>query len=203
MKHNNALSTGHFRKTSLKYKTWFAQPIQKKIRRERRQEKAQKIAPANVKVLRPVVRCNSRRYNINQRLGRGFSIVEVMQAGLTVKEARQMGISVDPKRYTRSEESLNLNVERIKEYLSKTTVYESKKEALENGAVQYKSTILPISKKKPVIESIPASQVVNQAAACDEMYKLREETIRKKSLKERRGLLKPLNPKLRSAAIKN
>ncbi|KAH9387254.1 large subunit ribosomal protein L13e [Nematocida major] len=198
MKHNNSLSTGHFKKTSLKYKTWFGQAIQKRIRREKRQEAAKKIAPTNVELLRPVVRCNSRRYNINQRLGRGFSIVEVTQAGLTVKEARELGIAVDIKRYTKSVESLTLNVERIKEYLSKITVYESKSEALEAGAVQHKAAILPVIKKKPTIDSIPASEVKNEATACTEMYRLREETIRKKSLKERRGTLRPLDPRLRS-----
>ncbi|EIJ89583.1 large subunit ribosomal protein L13e [Nematocida parisii] len=202
MKHNNALSTGHYKKTSLRFKTWFHQPIQKKLRSQIRKEKAQKIAPMNVELLRPIVRANSRRYNIKQRLGRGFSIVEVMQAGLDVKKARQLGISVDMKRYTRSVESLNLNVERIKEYLSKITVYETKKEAIEAGAVQHKTTIMPIEKKKIVIESMPLSEVKPEVSACDEMFKLREETIRMKSWKEKHGLLKPLNPKHRQEASK-
>lgn len=198
MKHNNALTTGHFRKSSLKYKTWFHQPIQKRIRKEKRQEKARKIAPMNVKLLRPVVRCNSRRYNIKERLGRGFSFAEINQAGLEAKEARELGISVDPKRYTRSEESLELNVSRIKEYLSKITVFETKKEAISSGLVQHKTTIMPIEKKKPTIQSIPLSEVENKSA-CDEMFRLREERIRKRSLKQRLGLLKPLNPKHREA----
>ncbi|KAI5192746.1 large subunit ribosomal protein L13e [Nematocida minor] len=203
MKHNNALTTGHFKKTSLRYKTWFDQPIQKRLRKEKRQQKAKQIAPTNVELLRPAVRCNSRRYNIKERLGRGFSFAEIVQAGLTAKEARQLGISVDPRRYTRSEESLDLNVSRIKNYLSKITVYESKREAIESGAVQHKTAIMPIEKKKPVIGSMPASEVQNQATACDEMFRLREERIRKRSLKERLGLLKPLNPKHREQGVES
>lgn len=190
MKHNNALSTGHFRKTSLRYKTWFGQAIRRKIRKEKREEKAKLIQPMNVKLLRPIVRCNTRRYNMKERLGRGFSFAEITAAGLTDIKARELGIAVDPRRYNYSEEGVERNVERIKEYLSKTKVYNSVKEAKEAGSVQYKGTILPLQKKAPVIESIPLSEVDSTPRACNQINTLRNECIRKRAKKERMGILK-------------
>ncbi|KAI5184271.1 large subunit ribosomal protein L13e [Nematocida homosporus] len=190
MKHNHALSTGHFRKTSLRYKTWFKQPIQKRIRRERRLEKAKKIAPMNVEQLRPVVRCNSRRYNIKERLGRGFSFAEVSAAGLTATQARELGIAVDGRRYSYSEEGVARNVARIKEYLSKTTVFASMKEARESGMEQHRGVIMPAVRAKPVIEFVPRSEVVAEATACATMNALRNECISRRASKEKSGLLR-------------
>jgi len=49
------------------------------------------------------------------REGRGFSIGELKQAGLTVSEARKLGLRVDKRRKSVHEE----NVKSLKEYLSK------------------------------------------------------------------------------------
>ncbi|OAG29506.1 large subunit ribosomal protein L13e [Nematocida displodere] len=189
MKHNNALSTGHFKKSSLKYKLWFDQPIQKKIRRERRQEKAKKISPRNVEMLKPAVRCLSNRYNTKMRLGRGFSFAEVLGAGLTANKARRLGIAVDPRRHNYSEEGVQRNIERIKEYLAKTTVYKNVAEAKTAEAVQHKSVILPLSKARPQIEGVPRSEVKSEVGTAEKMVSLRNECIKKRSLKARSGLL--------------
>lgn len=188
MKHNNALTTQHFKKTSLRYKTWFHQPVQKRLRKERRQEKAKQIFPMNFQTLKPVVRCPSRRYNMKERLGRGFSLAEITKAGLTIQKARELGIAVDIRRYTYSEEGLERNVSRIKEYLSKIKVYGSKAEAEADNAVQFKGQIMPALPKKPLIIAVPKDQVVSEESACNRMYALRNECLKKQVRKARLGI---------------
>lgn len=51
---------------------------------------------------------------------------EVKAAGIGAKEARSIGIPVDHRRRNKSEESLALNVERIKAYKSKIIVIPSR-----------------------------------------------------------------------------
>ena len=58
-------------------KTWFDQPAQKKIRRDRRIAKATKVAPRPTHSLKPVVRCPTNKYNTKLRAGRGFTLEEV------------------------------------------------------------------------------------------------------------------------------
>ncbi|KAI5172772.1 large subunit ribosomal protein L13e [Nematocida sp. LUAm3] len=190
MKHNNAISTGRKRKGALKHKTWFSQPIQRKLRKEVRREKAKVISPMNTEVLRPVVMCNSRRYNMKERLGRGFSFAEIKVAGLTADDARKMGIAVDPRRHSYSEEGLQRNVSRIQEYLSKCTVYKTKGEGKAAGAVQHRGIILPPKKTLPTIEAIPISQVNSQITVCNQINKLRNECIYNRTYKDRVGLLR-------------
>ncbi|KAI5192847.1 large subunit ribosomal protein L13e [Nematocida sp. AWRm77] len=190
MKHNNALTTGHFKKTALMYKLWFKQPIQKRIRKERRQEKARRIAPCNVETLKPVVMCLSRRYNMKERLGRGFSLGEIKCAGITPDFARKHGIAVDTRRYNNSEEGVERNVQRIKEYLANIQIFESRPEAKSAGVTQHKGVIMPVEKKKPVIESMSISEVKAELGACEQMNRLRDECIKKRTLKERRGTLR-------------
>jgi large subunit ribosomal protein L13e len=55
-------------------KTWFNQPARKIRRRQKRLEKAARLAPKPVSgPIRPVVHCPTIRYNAKVRAGRGFS----------------------------------------------------------------------------------------------------------------------------------
>ena len=58
VRHNNEIPHQHFHKDwDKRVKTWFNQPAQKKIRRDKRKEKAAAIAPRPASGdLRPVVR---------------------------------------------------------------------------------------------------------------------------------------------------
>ena len=59
-------------------KTWFNQAGKKKSRRTKRLVKAQAIAPRPVAgLLRPVVHCQTIRYNARVRAGRGFTLDEL------------------------------------------------------------------------------------------------------------------------------
>ena len=73
------LPNAHFKKHWERYvKTWFDQPGKKKRRRQKRLDKATRIAPRPVAgLLRPVVRCPTFKYNTKVRGGRGFTLEEL------------------------------------------------------------------------------------------------------------------------------
>ncbi|KAK9696293.1 60S ribosomal protein L13 [Basidiobolus ranarum] len=128
MKHNNQLPNNHFRKDwQLRVKTWFDQAGRKKRRRLNRVQKAAAIAPRPIDgLLRPAVRCPTIKYNTKLRSGKGFTLEELKEAGIRRKEALTIGISLDHRRRNKSEESLNLNVQRLKAYKVKLIVFPKK-----------------------------------------------------------------------------
>ena len=73
--------------------------------------------------LRPAVHCQTVRYAGRIRSGRGFSLVELKAAGLNKSYARSIGISVDHRRKNTSQESIDRNVERLNEYLSRVIIF--------------------------------------------------------------------------------
>jgi len=124
-KRNNMVPNGHFHKDWQSYvKTWFAQPARKQRRHQNRLKKARAVAPRPAAgPLRPVVRCPTVRYHTKVRAGRGFTLEEIKRAGLNQAFARTIGISVDHRRKNRSLESLQQNVQRLKEYRSKLILF--------------------------------------------------------------------------------
>ncbi|EME29124.1 60S ribosomal protein L13e [Galdieria sulphuraria] len=125
VRHNNVVPNGHFHKDwQRRVKTWFNQPMRKKRRRLARQKKAARLAPRPAKgPLRPIVHCPTVKYNMNVRLGRGFTLEELKEAKINPQFARTIGISVDRRRKNRSVESLQTNVQRLKEYLSRLILF--------------------------------------------------------------------------------
>nr|WPO02020.1 60S ribosomal protein L13 [Gryllus firmus]WPO02060.1 60S ribosomal protein L13 [Gryllus pennsylvanicus]WPO02021.1 60S ribosomal protein L13 [Gryllus firmus]WPO02022.1 60S ribosomal protein L13 [Gryllus firmus]WPO02023.1 60S ribosomal protein L13 [Gryllus firmus] len=160
-KRNNMIPNGHFHKDWQRFvKTWFNQPARKFRRRQNRIKKAKRVAPRPAAgPLRPIVRCPTFRYHTKIRAGRGFTLDEVKRAGLNVSFARSVGIAVDPRRRSKSMETLQQNVRRLKEYRSKLILFprhENKKlkkgEATEEErkvAVQLKTTVMPIT--QPIV----------------------------------------------------
>lgn len=57
------------------------------------------------------------------REGRGFSIEEVKAAGIRKKEALSIGVAVDHRARSRSEERFNRNVDRLKAYKARLVVF--------------------------------------------------------------------------------
>eukprot|EP00916_Digyalum_oweni_P020932 GHVL01034840.1.p1 GENE.GHVL01034840.1~~GHVL01034840.1.p1 ORF type:complete len:144 (+),score=16.94 GHVL01034840.1:58-489(+) len=124
VKHNNQLPNGHFRKWWERYvKTWFNQPGRRKTRRDARLKKKAAMAPRPVNPLRPLVHPPTHRYNMKLREGKGFTFAELKEAGVCRHKARTIGIAVDHRRRNKSQESLELNTQRLKEYMSKLTVF--------------------------------------------------------------------------------
>ncbi|EPY77205.1 hypothetical protein CB1_001293002 [Camelus ferus] len=96
--------------------------------------KARRIAPRPASgPLRPVVRCPTVRYHTKVRAGQGFSLEELRVAGIHKKVARTIGISVDPRRRNKCTESLQTNVQRLKEYRSKLILFPRKPSAPKKG----------------------------------------------------------------------
>ncbi|KAG0172969.1 60S ribosomal protein L13 [Apophysomyces sp. BC1034] len=164
LKHNNQLPNQHFRKQwQRRVKTWFDQAGRKKSRRIARIQKATRVAPRPVDgLLRPIVRCPTQRYNMKLRAGRGFTFDELKEAGVARKEARSIGIAVDHRRRNKSQESLELNVQRLKAYKAKLIVFPRKAAAPKKGdseaaevasAVQFRGAILPIEQAAPAAEA--------------------------------------------------
>merc|ERR1711893_347309 len=117
--------------------------------------KAAAIAPRPLAgPLRPIVRCPTFKYNTRVRAGRGFSLDELKAAGLSKQEARTMGVSVDHRRKNRSVESLQQNVQRLKEYRSKLILFPKKASKPKKGdateeemkmATQVKGPVMPVA----------------------------------------------------------
>jgi len=133
VKHNNIIPNVHCHKDWKRYvRTWLNQAGRKKTRRLARQKKAAKLSPRPIGLLRPVVHPPTRRYNLKTRIGRGFTLEELKAAGISKKVARTIGISVDHRRHNHCAESLNLNTQRIKTYVSKLVIFPRKSKA-KNG----------------------------------------------------------------------
>jgi len=143
-KRNGVLPNAHFKKHWEKYvQTWYDQPGKKTKRRTIRKTKALAVSPRPVAgSLRPIVRCQTFKYNSKVRSGRGFTLDELkvtdkvnrtwsecscMQAaGISRKLAPTIGIAVDPRRKNKSLESHQANVQRLKEYHSKLVLWPRK-----------------------------------------------------------------------------
>jgi len=178
VKHNNVIPNGHFKKKwQFRVKTWFNQPARKLRRRNARAEKARALFPRPAAgPLRPVVRGQTIKYNSKQKLGRGFSLEELKEAGIPRNLAPTIGIAVDFRRRNRSLESLQENVNRLKAYKSNLLIFprhrnEKKPKAMDvsvedaKTATQHKGTILPISKAAPTLEKVAITADMKAAPA--------------------------------------
>jgi len=169
-KHNNRVPNNHFKKDwEKRIKTHFNQPAQKKIRQVRRKVRAAQKSPRPDSLLRPVVRCQTQRYNARVKLGRGFSLAELKAAGIQRDFARTIGISVDHRRVNRSEEGFQANVERLREYRNKLFVYPrhgtkaSKAEReYPSEPVQHKGPIMPVSNDVSEVEWVEVTDDIQK-----------------------------------------
>jgi len=125
---NHIIPNAHFRKDwQLRVKTWFDQPAKKLKRRNLRAAKAKKVFPRPVEPLRPVVHAPTSKYNMKTRAGRGFSLDELKEAGITRRIARTVGVAVDHRRRNKSQRTFKTNVQRLKLYKSKLVVFPVRK----------------------------------------------------------------------------
>merc|ERR1719336_1856219 len=108
-------------------RTWFDQAGRKKRRLMNRQKKAAKLSPRPAAgLLRPVVHPPTQRYNMKLRLGKGFTLDELREAKIPPKLAPTIGIAVDHRRRNRCVESLQANVDRLKQYQAKLLIFPKK-----------------------------------------------------------------------------
>ncbi|KAG9781387.1 Large ribosomal subunit protein eL13 [Exophiala dermatitidis] len=127
IKHNQQLPNNHFRKDwQRRVRVHFDQAGRKSRRRAARLSKAAAVAPRPVDKLRPVVRCPTVKYNRRARAGRGFTLVELKEAGIPRKLAPTIGIAVDHRRQNTSQESLATNVARLQAYKARLILFPRK-----------------------------------------------------------------------------
>jgi large subunit ribosomal protein L13e len=161
MKGNHAIPVNIFRKTAVIYKEWHNEESRKERLARNRIKRAREVFPKPIKALRPIIRCSSVRYNRKERLGRGFTPSECKEAGMDHREARRLGIAVDMRRKDANLETFKQNVERIKTYKSRVTIFKSHKEAKEAGAKPFMGDIMPVVRKPVVVQAISKEEIAS------------------------------------------
>ncbi|KAJ4776858.1 60S ribosomal protein L13 [Rhynchospora pubera] len=190
VKHNNVIPNGHFKKHWQNYvRTWFNQPARKTRRRIARQKKAVKIFPRpTAGPLRPIVQCQTLKYNMKSRAGRGFTLEELKAAGIPKKFAPTIGISVDHRRKNRSLEGLQANVQRLKTYKAKLVVFPRRARKFKAGdsapeelatATQVTGEYLPIVPEKRTVDLV---KVTDEMKSFKAYGKLRVERMNKRQI---------------------
>eukprot|EP00826_Nyctotherus_ovalis_P008940 TRINITY_DN1232_c0_g4_i2.p1 TRINITY_DN1232_c0_g4~~TRINITY_DN1232_c0_g4_i2.p1 ORF type:complete len:270 (-),score=89.51 TRINITY_DN1232_c0_g4_i2:102-800(-) len=182
VKHNHAIPNVHLRKHwHHLVKTFFNQPAKKKQRQEARQAKATRLFPRPVSYLRPMVRCPTRRYNMKVRYGRGYTLEELKLAGLNAAYARTIGIAVDHRRQDTSMETRDLNVKRLKAYLSKLILFPTKNSRKMAKKMADTKDAKP---RKLIVEEATADKLSSAAAKKQvqgkEVLPLQEQMVREK-----------------------
>merc|ERR1711974_475048 len=186
---NRVLPNAHFRKrkTWAKLaKTWFNQPAKKVARRNARAAKAVAVAPRPLAgALRPVVQCPTFRYNAKQRVGRGFTYDEVKGCGLSATEAKQLGICIDKRRKNKSQEALQANVQRLKQYRSKLVVL--KKGASTDVAQNIDRKIMPVTN---VVGKVESAKITAEMAkgSCYQAFHMARANVKYAGQREKRRL---------------
>merc|ERR1719253_499395 len=100
----------------------------------------------------------TQRYNSKVRLGRGFTLDELKEAGISKQYAKTIGISVDHRRKNRCTESLQENAARLKLY--KTKQGDTTRAEAENVPQNTLKEIIPLQKavKKEKARAITAAE---------------------------------------------
>ena len=202
VRHNNMIHNVHLKfDWQDKVKTWYNQPGRKHRRRVLRQKKAALITPNPTHKLRPVVRGQTNKYNTKIKLGRGFTVKELKEAGIRgLSFARSLGIAIDLRRKDTSKETLDLNAGRIKEYLSRMILYprkenkpEKKPQVPEATPDKLKSAEAGIENTLKGVIELPQKEVgYSFAPITDDMKKKNVYQIQRKEIKESKGFYKRL-----------
>ena len=205
VRHNNMLHNVHLKfDWADKVKTWFNQPGRKHRRRVLRKRKANLQAPNPTHKLRPIVRGQTNKYNTKIKLGRGFTVKELKEAGIRgLSYARSLGIAIDLRRKDTSKETLDLNAGRIKEYLSRMILYprkenkpEKKPQVPEATADKLKSAEAGVQNTLKGVIELPKKEVgYSFEAITDEMKKENAYQTQRKEIKTAKGFYARLEKK--------
>lgn len=180
VKHNNVVPNQHFHKQwQRRVKTFFDQPGKKKRRRLARNTRAQAIGPRpTAGLLRPVVRCQTAKFNIRVRAGRGFTFAELKAAGINKREARGIGIAVDHRRVNRSVEAFQTNVERLQNHVAHLVVFPRRKGQPKKGdssaediaaATQFTGALQPIQQDVAPVERMEITEELQDFGAFNKL----------------------------------
>lgn len=107
----------------------------KKLRAQKREAKAAAVSPRPLDKLRPVVLGMTRKYSSKVRIGRGFTLAELKEAGLTAAFAQTVGIAVDHRRHNKNAETMGANIARLNEYKKKLILFPAKEGKFKKGLI--------------------------------------------------------------------
>ena len=140
-----------------------------------RAEKAKKIFPRPVSGnLRPIVHGQTVKYQSKRRLGRGFTLEELKEAGIPSKLAPTIGIAVDHRRHNRSLESLQENVNRLKAYKANLVLFPRRMKKPKAGdasaeelkaVAQIKDTVMPLTKAPATVQKVQITEEMRNEKA--------------------------------------
>jgi len=128
-----------------------------------------------------MVRCPTRRYNMKIRYGRGFTLEELKLAGLNSGYARTIGIAIDHRRQDTSMETRDMNLKRLKAYLSKLILFPSKNSKRMAKKMADKKDAKP---RKLVVEEAAADKL-NSAAAKEQVKDKNMMPLQSQKLREK------------------
>ncbi len=166
VKHNNIVPNVHLRKHwQRRVRVHLDQPQKKLVRLQKRQAKSKQMYPRPVQKLRPIVSSATRRYAGKVRYGRGFTLAEIKGAGISARVARSVGISVDHRRTSTSEEQLKLNIERLNSYKSALILFPRKEGKPKKGLIADTSNI-----DESKVASNTGVTLARQAAAKEDKF---------------------------------
>jgi len=185
-RHTNVLPNAHFHKDwQERVRTWFDQPARKQRRRQARLKKAARIFPRPIQgALRPVVHPPTVKYNMKVRLGRGFTLEELKEAGINRHTALTIGVAVDHRRRNRSDKSFKTNVQRLKEYRSKLILFPRDKKHPKSGEAtaedqakpeQQTGVLLPIKPRSAKLEVVNLADIDPKQSAYATLRKARSD----------------------------
>ena len=124
------------------------------------------------------------------RLGRGFTLTEIRQAGLTTRFARTVGIAVDHRRKNRNQESLETNVNRLKEFKAKIVLYprneykpkkgvinDATKQQIESAVVSQNTSqyVLPLPEADKSLEVVKITPEMQKLLVYSKLRRLRRD----------------------------
>jgi large subunit ribosomal protein L13e len=136
VKHNNIIQSSHLRKHWMRrVKTFFNQTAHKTIRRSNRAAKAAAAGTAPISKLRPIVHAQTQRYAGKVKFGRGFSLGELKEAGITAAFAQTVGICVDHRRHNKNADTMALNVARLNQYKQKLILFPRRADKPKKGEI--------------------------------------------------------------------
>ena len=194
-KGNNVIHSSHLRKHWNKghyvgVKCYFNKMAHKKLRLQARADKAATVSPRPLDKLRPLVLGQTRRYCSKVRIGRGFTLAELKEAGLTGAFAQTVGIAVDHRRHNKNAETMASNVKRLNDYKEKLILFPAKDGKFKKGMIpdstadklkgaeQNKSP--SIFGLPPVDKTCPPMPITKEMLALKVYQKLRAERTNKR-----------------------
>jgi len=156
--------------------------MRKKRRATNRKEKAAKLAPRPLQKLRPSVRCPTVKYNTKVRLGRGFTALELKEAGIKIRYAPTIGIAFDKRRRSHSLTTHRNNVARLIEYQKRLLIFKKAKKTKSEAKGKTKADVKAVKDEKKEAESSKKKAAKSSEKATE---KTTEKTTKKKKKSKR------------------